>query len=95
MATRRKTSAAPRTRLGWVRTHFDNALVAEVRWLGHQYEITLSRPKEARVVHRDCCREVGILARREADRLVDAMYPHSCDKAECAPWVRVGRPPTL
>ena len=82
----------PRQRGGWVRTHFDNALVAEVRWLGNQYQITVSRPAGG-VLLEDCCREVGALARREADRVVAELYPHTCEKADCAPWIRVGPPP--
>jgi hypothetical protein len=78
---------------GWVRTHFDNALVAQVRWLGNQYEITVTKAPETRPVRQDCCRDVGALARLQADRVVAELYPHTCDKADCGPWIEVGTPP--
>jgi hypothetical protein len=89
MARKPRKAARP----GWVRTHFDNALVAQVQWLGNQYEITVTRAAEATPVRHDCCRAVGALARRQADRVVAEMYPHTCDKSDCGPWIAVGTPP--
>lgn len=93
MPPRPKAAPAAPPPKGWVRTHFDNSLLAEVRWLGNQYEIIVSKPAEHRTLHQDCCRESGALALKQADRVVVEMYPHTCKKADCGPWLEVGPPP--
>lgn len=86
MATR---TAGEKTggRRAWVRPHFDGKVVAELHWLGGQYEIGVYRMPARESVAAACCTEKLALAQRRADRMVKDAFPHTCDKSECAPWM--------
>jgi hypothetical protein len=72
----------------WFRSHLDGRVLADLRWLGHQYRILVFRLPERVAVGDDCCTEVLELARRRADRLVQEKFDHDCDAAACAPWIQ-------
>jgi hypothetical protein len=72
----------------WFRSHLDGRVLADLRWLGHQYRILVFRLPERLAVGDDCCTEVLDLARRRADRLVQEKFDHDCDAAGCAPWIQ-------
>ena len=72
----------------WFRTHFDGRLLADLRWLGHQYQIVVFRLPDRVQVADECCTEEPRLARARADRLVRENFPHECDTEQCAPWVQ-------
>ena len=81
--------AAVETRRGtaWFRSHCDGRVLADLRWLGHQYRILVFRLPEREVIGEGCCTEEPRLARQRADRLVHDVHPHDCDAEACAPWV--------
>ena len=72
----------------WFRTHFDGRLLADLRWLGNQYQIVVFRLPDRVPVADACCTEEPRLARMRADRLVKDSYPHDCQTEHCAPWVQ-------
>jgi hypothetical protein len=72
----------------WFRSHLDGRVLADLRWLGNQYEILVFRLPERVRVAKGCCTENTDLARRRADRLVREVFPHDCDPSACAPWVQ-------
>jgi hypothetical protein len=81
---------APPSRRGeaWFRSHFDGRVLADLRWLGHQYRIMVFRLPERVVVGDACCTEDTRLARLRADRLVNELFSHDCDAEGCAPWMQ-------
>jgi hypothetical protein len=72
----------------WFRAHFDGKVVAELRWLGNQYEIHILRMPARQEMSHACCTEKFEFAKTRADRLVREAFPHTCDKSECAPWMK-------
>jgi hypothetical protein len=80
---------APPSRRGdaWFRAHLDGRVLADLRWLGNQYQIMVFRLPERVAVADLCCTEDTRLARVRADRLVTEHFPHDCDAAGCAPWL--------
>ena len=72
----------------WFRSHLDGRVLADLRWLGNQYQILVFRLPERMQVAEGCCTENADLARRRADRLVREQFPHECDPGVCAPWIQ-------
>jgi hypothetical protein len=72
----------------WFRTHLDGRVLADLRWLGNQYQIMVFRLPERIAVADLCCTEDTRLARVRADRLVIEHFPHDCEAAGCAPWLQ-------
>lgn len=71
----------------WFRSHLSGRVLADLRWLGNQYQILVVRLPERVVEAELCCTEELRLAWWRADRLVKETYPHDCAAEECAPWV--------
>jgi hypothetical protein len=81
---------APPMRRGdaWFRSHLDGRVLADLRWLGNQYQVMVFRLPERVSVGDLCCTEDARLARVRADRLVNEHFPHDCDASACAPWMQ-------
>jgi hypothetical protein len=81
---------APPARRGetWFRSHLDGRVLADLRWLGNQYQIMVFRLPERVSVADVCCTEDARLARVRADRAVNGHFPHDCDASGCAPWMQ-------
>jgi hypothetical protein len=71
----------------WFRSHLSGRVLADLRWLGNQYQILVVRLPERAVEDELCCTEDLRLAWLRADRRVQEKFPHDCEAAECAPWI--------
>jgi len=83
--------AVPEGERPWFRMHFAGRLLADLRWLGQQFQVSVMLLPEAREVGKDCCTGDLDLAKLRADRMVREAFPHTCDKEDCGPWVPYSR----